>query len=167
MLHGRGLGAVAGGVGLFFISAPLLFPSLIDPLFFVNGFNTGDLAKSDALLVPLLPLPFIGLLNSWPVDRNLTDDFSMSVVDFFTTLFRFSWSLSDVLAPKLSSMSREPRGLIADTFVNVLRLESSLASFVAALLQVSFVSLLDLSCVWALSVVFRRASGDAVNGESP
>ena len=62
ILHGRGLGAVAGGVGLFFISEPLLFPSLVDPTFF-NGFNTGDLAESDMLLVPLLLL-FIGLFRS-------------------------------------------------------------------------------------------------------
>lgn len=144
MLHGRGLGAVAGGVGLFFNSAPLLFPSLVDPLLFANGFNIGDLAVSaDVLLAP--PLPFIGLLRSYPVDRSFTDDLSVSVVDFFTTLLRLSCSLdividvslSDVLA-KLSSISREPRGLILETFVSVLRLESSLASFIAALLQVSF-----------------------------
>jgi hypothetical protein len=56
-----------------------------------------------------------------------------------------------------------------DTFVNVLRLESSLVSFAMLLLQVSFIkaSPLDLSCVCALSVVFLRARGDAVNGESP
>jgi len=64
MLHGRGLGAVAGGIGLFFKSAPLLLPSLIDPLFFTSDFETGDLAESDVIFELTLPLPFMGLLSS-------------------------------------------------------------------------------------------------------